>query len=115
MKPKILRVGVVQQACDDNRDHNLRTSETAIREAAASGAQLVLLQELHTGPYFCQHESTALFDLAESIPGPSTEFLGGLARDPLCAGNKDEFHSRPRQLTQETQPVLTHGLVELLR
>ena len=106
MKPKILRVGVVQQACDDNRDHNLRTSETAIREAAASGAQLVLLQELHTGPYFCQHESTALFDLAESIPGPATEFLGGLARELGVVIIGSLFERRAPGLYHNTAVVL---------
>ena len=106
MKPKILRVGVVQQACDDNRDHNLRTSETAIREAAASGAQLVLLQELHTGPYFCQYESTELFDLAEAIPGPSTEFLGGLARELGVVIIGSLFERRAPGLYHNTAVVL---------
>ncbi|MDT0497620.1 carbon-nitrogen hydrolase [Algiphilus sp. W345] len=106
MKPKILRVGVVQQACDDHRDHNLRTSETAIREAAASGAQLVLLQELHTGPYFCQYESTELFDLAEAIPGPSTEFLGGLAHELGVVIIGSLFERRAPGLYHNTAVVL---------
>jgi N-carbamoylputrescine amidase len=75
-----LRVGLVQQPCVDHREQNLATSEAGIRDAAEKGAKLVLLQELHTSLYFCQHESTALFDLAEPIPGPSTEFLAGLAK-----------------------------------
>ena len=78
---RILRLGLVQQACTGERAENLRRSEAGIRQAAASGAKLVLLQELHASLYFCQHESTALFDLAEPIPGPSTEWLGGLARE----------------------------------
>ncbi|SFF39812.1 N-carbamoylputrescine amidase [Fontimonas thermophila] len=78
---KILRAGIVQQACTDDARANLKTSETAIRAAAAQGAQLVLLQELHTSLYFCQHESTELFDLAEPIPGPSSEFLAALASE----------------------------------
>jgi N-carbamoylputrescine amidase len=78
---KTLRIGIVQQACNDDREHNLQVSEAGIRDAAARGAQLVLLQELHTGLYFCQHESTDLFDLAEAIPGPSTQALGALAKE----------------------------------
>ncbi|WP_420468602.1 carbon-nitrogen hydrolase [Panacagrimonas sp.] len=76
-----LRVGLVQQPCVDNREQNLATSEAGIREAAEMGARLVLLQELHTSLYFCQHESTELFDLAEAIPGPSTQRLSALARE----------------------------------
>lgn len=76
-----LRVGLVQQPCVDNREQNLATSEAGIREAAQLGARLVVLQELHTSLYFCQHESTDLFDLAEPIPGPSTDFLGKLAKE----------------------------------
>lgn len=76
-----LRVGLVQQPCVDNREQNLATSEAGIREAAEMGARLVLLQELHTSLYFCQHESTELFDLAETIPGPSTQRLSALARE----------------------------------
>jgi N-carbamoylputrescine amidase len=81
MSQKILRVGLVQQSCTDDREKNLRKSEAGIRDAAGRGARLVLLQELHTGLYFCQHESTELFGLAEPIPGPSTEFLGALAKE----------------------------------
>jgi len=77
---KILRVGLVQQACSADRAQTLQTTEAGIREAAARGAQLVLLQELHTSLYFCQHETPDLFDLAEPIPGPSTEFFGALAQ-----------------------------------
>ena len=76
-----LRVGLIQQPCVDNREQNLATSEAGIREAAQLGCKLVVLQELHTSLYFCQHESTDLFDLAEPIPGPSTEFLGKLAKE----------------------------------
>ncbi|TGQ49562.1 acyltransferase, partial [Mesorhizobium sp. M1C.F.Ca.ET.212.01.1.1] len=59
---------------------NLAVIEARVAEAAAQGAKLVLLQELHNGPYFCQHESVDEFDLAEPIPGPSTERLGALAK-----------------------------------
>lgn len=80
-KPHTLKIGLVQQACGDDRDMNLATSIAGIREAAARGARLVLLQELHTGPYFCQTEDTRVFDRAEPIPGPSTERLGAVAKE----------------------------------
>ncbi|HZP10881.1 MAG TPA: carbon-nitrogen hydrolase [Nevskiaceae bacterium] len=81
MTSKILRVGLVQQSCGPDREENLKKSEAGIRKAAADGARLVLLQELHASVYFCQHESTELFSLAEPIPGPSTERLGKLAKE----------------------------------
>lgn len=61
-------------------DANLQATETAVAEAAAGGARLVVLAELHTGPYFCQTEDAATFDRAEPIPGPSTQRLGEIAR-----------------------------------
>lgn len=78
---RTLRVGLVQQSCLAERDKNLRKSEAGVREAAARGARLVLLPELHTSLYFCQHEDPALFDWAEPIPGPSSEFFAALARE----------------------------------
>lgn len=74
-----LRVALIQQSCTGSRDDNLAKTERMIRQAATTGAQLIVLQELHTSTYFCQVESPALFDLAEPIPGPSTKTLGALA------------------------------------
>ena len=78
---KILRAACLQHACTGDREANLASSASMVREAAAAGAQLVLLQELHAGPYFCQVEEVACFDLAEPIPGPGTAFLGSLAQE----------------------------------
>lgn len=78
---KQLRVGLVQQSCGAHREQNLAKSVAGIRDAAGRGAQLVVLQELHAGLYFCQTEDTACFDQAEPIPGPSTELFAGLARE----------------------------------
>jgi len=78
---KILKVGLVQQSCGADREANLKASEAGVRDAARRGAQLVLLQELHASVYFCQHENTELFNLAETIPGPSSERLATLARE----------------------------------
>jgi N-carbamoylputrescine amidase len=80
MKDKIT-VALVQQACAGSREENLAESAAAVREAARQKADLVLLPELHTGPYFCQCENTDFFDLAEPIPGPSCEFLSSLAKE----------------------------------
>jgi N-carbamoylputrescine amidase len=78
-KSRTLKVALLQETDRGSRDANLDAIETGVREAAAAGAALVLLQELHNGPYFCQHESVDEFDRAESIPGPSTERIGALA------------------------------------
>src|SRR6266568_2779261 len=78
---KQLKVGLVQQSCTADREANIGKSIAGIREAAGKGAELVILQELHTGLYFCQSEDTGCFDLAETIPGPSTETFGALARE----------------------------------
>jgi len=103
---RILRAGLVQQSCTADRDKNLQASTAGIREAAAKGAQLVLLQELHTGLYFCQHESTALFDLAESIPGPSTEYFGALAKELGIVIVASLFEKRAPGLYHNTAVVL---------
>jgi N-carbamoylputrescine amidase len=76
-----IKVALVQQALRQDREANIAASVASVRSAAAQGARLVVLQELHTGSYFCQTEDTACFDLAESIPGPSTELFGALARE----------------------------------
>ncbi|MCO6480701.1 MAG: carbon-nitrogen hydrolase [Phaeodactylibacter sp.] len=76
-----LKIGLVQQSNIDNRQANVEKSITGIRECAAKGAELVVLQELHTGIYFCQAEDTSKFDMAEPIPGPSTEAFGKVARE----------------------------------
>jgi N-carbamoylputrescine amidase len=103
---RILRVGLVQQACTADRDHNLQDSTAGIRKAAAEGARLVMLQELHTGLYFCQHESTALFDLAEPIPGPSTQYLGALAKELGIVIVGSLFEKRAPGLYHNTAVVL---------
>ncbi|MFM7272849.1 MAG: carbon-nitrogen hydrolase [Gammaproteobacteria bacterium] len=78
---KSLRIACLQHACVDDREANLQVTAAMVREAARAGARLVLLQELHTGPYFCQVEDVACFDSAETIPGPGTDFRGALAAE----------------------------------
>jgi N-carbamoylputrescine amidase len=75
------RVALVQERDHGSVEANLAQIEARVREAAAAGAQPVMLQELHNGPYFCQHEDTGEFDRAEPVPGPSSARLSALARD----------------------------------
>ena len=74
-----IRVGIVQQSCSDNLKLNLEKLHRNIAAVAQAGAQLVVLQELHNTPYFCQTENPAFCDLAEPIPGPSTGFYSEIA------------------------------------
>ena len=105
-KARILKVGLVQQHCNDNGEHNLRVSMEGVREAAAKGAKLVLLQELHLGPYFCQTEDPTVFDLAETIPGPSTDALGRLAKELGVVIVASLFERRAPGLYHNTAVVL---------
>ena len=81
MSSKQLKVAALQQAFHDDKDSTLDRSEDLIRTAADEGAELICLQELHAGPYFCQHQSADLFDLAEPLDGPTAQRLGALAAE----------------------------------
>ncbi len=78
--PVRYKVGLVQMAMSADPDANLQKAAAKISEAAAAGARLVCLPELFRSQYFAQHEDPALFDLAERVPGPSTETLGKVAK-----------------------------------
>lgn len=75
-----MKIGIIQQRCTPDRADNMKRLAEGITAAARQGAELVVLQELHDTPYFCQVESTDNFDLAVPIPGPATDFYGNLAR-----------------------------------
>src|SRR5579884_3521113 len=75
------KIGLVQMSCTSDPDTNLEKAVERVREAARQGANLVCLPELFRAQYFCQREDHALFDLAESIPGPSTEKLTQVCRE----------------------------------
>ena len=79
MNRSTIKTALIQDVNHGDAAANLTVIEQRVAEAAAAGAELVLLQELHNGPYFCQHESAAEFDRAEAIPGPSTERLSAIA------------------------------------
>src|SRR6266404_2126654 len=83
--PARYRVGLVQMAMSADPDANLKKAVAKISEAAAAGAQLVCLSELFRSQYFAQREDPELFDLAEPVPGPSTEALGKAAKQAGAA------------------------------
>jgi N-carbamoylputrescine amidase len=105
MKPQSLRVALLQETERGSVAANLDAIEAGLREAAAAGAQLVLLQELHNGPYFCQHEDVGEFDRAESIPGPSTERIGALAEELKLVVVASLFERRAAGLYHNTAVV----------
>ncbi|MBR1668195.1 MAG: carbon-nitrogen hydrolase [Bacteroidaceae bacterium] len=76
-----MKVGIIQQRCGEDIGKNIAHLEEGIRKAALQGAELIVMQELHNSLYFCQVESTDNFDLAETIPGPSTKRFGMLAKE----------------------------------
>ena len=78
---KEIKIGIIQQLNVASREDNMRRLRDGIIDLSRQGAQLVVLQELHNSLYFCQEERVDHFDLAEPIPGPSTEFFGALARE----------------------------------
>lgn len=101
-----LKVALIQQSCGSDRNANIEKTSAAIRSAAKQGAQLVVLQELHTGLYFCQTEDTNVFDQAETIPGPSTEQFGELAAELKIVLVLSLFERRAAGLYHNTAVVL---------
>ena len=106
MNNKSLTVGLVQHACGDSREANLDTSIQGIRQAAQQGAQLILLQELHGSLYFCQTEELRYFDLAETIPGPTTDLFGQIAAELGVVIVSSLFEFRSQGVYHNTAVVL---------
>lgn len=102
---RILKVALVQEFNQGDAEPNLARIEQRVAEAAAGGAKLVLLQELHNGPYFCQHQSVDEFDRAEAIPGPSTERLSRLAKQQGVVLVASLFERRAPGLAHNTAVV----------
>ena len=103
---RILKVGLIQQANTAARSDNKRRLREAIRRVASEGAELVVLQELHNGLYFCQREDVDTFDEAESIPGESTREFGELARELGIVLVLSLFERRAAGLYHNTSVVL---------
>lgn len=101
-----LSVGIIQQSNTGNRSENIAKSANEARKCKAEGSQLIVFQELHTGLYFCQTEETGVFDQAETIPGPSTEFFGDLARELNCVLVLSLFEQRAPGLCHNTAVVI---------
>src|SRR6185436_16373516 len=80
-KAQSFSVGIIQMSCSADVQSNTDKAVAKIREAAKRGAQVISTQELFQSQYFCQLESPAIFDLAEPIPGPTTDLLGKLAKE----------------------------------
>lgn len=101
-----MKVGIIQQSCTENVSNNRDKLANNIRLAASKGAELIVLQELHNSLYFCQTEDTSKFDLAESIPGPSTEFYGALAKELGVVIVTSLFEKRAPGLYHNTAVVM---------
>ena len=104
--PANLTVALVQQSNSDNAEQNMAKSIAGIRDAASQGAQLVVLQELHRSLYFCQTEDVDVFDLAETIPGPSSNTLAELAKELGIVIVASLFEKRATGLYHNTAVVL---------
>jgi N-carbamoylputrescine amidase len=100
------RIGLVQMACGTEPEANLDHAVSLIRKAAAQGAQIVCLQELFRSQYFCREEDARLFDLAESIPGPSTEVLCQVAKELGVVIIASLFEKRATGLYHNTAAII---------
>lgn len=110
---KTVTLGLIQMSCSSDPEANLEKALERIREAASRGAQIVCLQELFRSQYPCQTEDPSHFDLAEPIPGPSTERLGALARELGVIVVASLFEKRAEGLYHNTAVVLNrHGEVQ---
>src|SRR3979490_1972002 len=106
-------VGLIQMSCSLDPRENFAKAEARIQEAAKRGAQIVCLQELFRSQYFCREENAELFALAETIPGPSTESLGKLARELKIVIIASLFEKRAAGLYHNTAAIIgTNGEIQ---
>jgi len=101
-----MKIGIIQQSNTADRAATVSKLEQNIRVCAAKGAELIIMQELHNGLYFCQTEDTAVFELAETIPGPSTESFGILAKELGVVLVLSLFEKRTAGLYHNTAVVI---------
>ena len=101
-----MRVGIIQQANTTDREENVKRLQQKIRQLAQDGAELIVMQELHNGLYFCQTEDTAVFDQAETITGPSTDSFGLLAKELGVVIVLSLFEKRAAGLYHNTSVVI---------
>lgn len=100
-----LKVGLVQQKCTNNQKNNINKSIEEIKRCAQMGADLVVLQELHSSLYFCQTENTSLFDLAEPIPGRTSDLFSEVAKEAGVVLVTSLFERRAAGLYHNTAVV----------
>ncbi len=103
---KNVQFALVQLACSENLEENWQKTVAAIKEAAQKGAQVICLQELFQSVYFCYEESQAFFELAEAIPGKSTDALGELAKELQVVIVASMFEKRAAGLYHNTTAVI---------
>ena len=101
-----MKIGIIQQHNTADRENNRQRLAEKIRQLSGQGAELIVLQELHNGLYFCQTEDVDTFDQAEPIPGPSTEFYGDLARELQVVIVASLFERRAAGLYHNTAVVM---------
>lgn len=101
-----MKVGIIQQANSSVITDNIKKLEAKVRQLATDGAELIVLQEIHNGLYFCQTEDTDVFDQAETIPGPSTDLFGGLAEELGVVIVLSLFEKRATGLYHNTAVVI---------
>ncbi len=105
MPPERYKVGLIQMKCGPDPAQNLAHAIDMTREAASKGARVVCLPELFQTQYFCQREDHALFDLAEAIPGPTTERLSEVAKQNKIALVASLFERRAAGLYHNTAAI----------
>jgi N-carbamoylputrescine amidase len=103
------RVALIQMSCEASTDANLAKAVARVREAAEAGAKLICLPELFKAQYFCQREDHALFDITESIPGPSTAALAEVVREYKLVVIASLFERRAPGLYHNTAAILDHA------
>ena len=101
-----MKIGIIQQHNTADREDNKTRLAEKIRKLAQQSAELIVLQELHNGLYFCQTEDVSVFDQAETIPGPSTEFFGQMAKETGAVIVTSLFERRATGLYHNTAVVL---------
>jgi N-carbamoylputrescine amidase len=107
------RIGLIQMSCVPDTAANLDKAADRVREAARAGANVICLPELFRAQYFCQREEHALFDTAESIPGPSTDRLSAIAKEEEVVVIASLFERRAPGLYHNTAAILeTDGSIK---
>lgn len=101
-----MKIGIIQQSNSNDRELNISKLQSKIRSLASQGAELIVMQELHNGLYFCQTEDVDIFDQAESIPGPSTFYFGKLAKELGVVIVLSLFEKRAAGLYHNTAVVI---------